>query len=94
MSEEVLKKVDQFISDMAAKFPKYKWTRMAGPKNIRIVRTDIDNEMSRSVYCFVRKSDGAILKAAGWNAPAKGVRGSIMDYDIKKFDWSAGCLYR
>lgn len=32
---------------------------------------------SRSAFCFVRKSDGAVLKAASWKAPAKHVRGSI-----------------
>lgn len=30
-----------------------------------------------SVFCFVRLADGAILKAAGYKAPAKGVRGNI-----------------
>jgi hypothetical protein len=62
----------------------------AGSKNIRIVRTRMSDgkPVGRSVACFVRKSDGAILKAAGWKAPfiAKGgpmdawtVRGSIFD---------------
>lgn len=46
----------------------------AGPKNVRIVKNDT---VSRSVYCFVRIEDGAILKADGWKKPAKGVRGSI-----------------
>jgi hypothetical protein len=31
----------------------------------------------RSIYCFVRKTDGAILKAASWQAPAKGVRSTV-----------------
>lgn len=62
----------------------------AGSKNLRIVRTRMGNgkPVGRSVACFVRKSDGAILKAAGWKAPfiAKGgpnapmtVRGSIFN---------------
>ena len=32
-----------------------------------------------SVYCFVRKSDGAILKAATYKTPAKHARGNIND---------------
>lgn len=32
-----------------------------------------------SVHCFVDPSNGNIYKAAGWNAPAKGVRGNIND---------------
>ena len=36
----------------------------------------------RSVYGFVRKADGAILKAAGWKAPALNhARGFVTDSD-------------
>ena len=30
-----------------------------------------------SVHCFVEIATGDIYKAAGWNAPAKGVRGNL-----------------
>jgi hypothetical protein len=33
----------------------------------------------RSVYCFIDLSNGDILKAAGWKAPAKGARGNIFN---------------
>lgn len=46
-----------------------------GLKNVRVVSNDQNG--SRSVFCFVRIADGAILKAAGWKAPAKHARGSI-----------------
>jgi hypothetical protein len=36
---------------------------------------------SRSVYCFIEKSTGNILKSAGWRAPAKGTRGSVLIVD-------------
>jgi hypothetical protein len=50
---------------------------------------------SRSVYCFIEKSTGNILKAAGWSAPAKGTRGSVLIVDsYKNSDWSGGWLYK
>jgi hypothetical protein len=52
-----------------------KLTIERGQKNVRIVANDQGG--SRSVFCFVRIADGAILKAAGWKAPAKHARGSI-----------------
>ena len=60
-------------------------TAEPGSKYIRIV---VARYSSRSSACFVRKSDGAVLKCAGWKAPfiAKGgpnapmtIRGSIFD---------------
>ncbi len=43
---------------------------MSGRKYDRIV-------VEGSAHCFVRKSDGAVLKSASWKAPAKHVRGTI-----------------
>lgn len=52
-----------------------------GSKNVRVIK---DEGHTRSVHTFVRIADGAILKAAGWKAPApRGVRGSIYKSD----DW-------
>ena len=50
-----------------------------GKKNIKVIMTDVSG--SASVYCFIEKDTGNILKAAGWNAPAKGTRGSIWNPD-------------
>ena len=47
-----------------------------GHKYARIVR---DDGSSRSVFCFVNKATGDILKADGWKGPAKGARGNIYD---------------
>lgn len=61
----------------------------AGPRYARIVRADANGGQA-SVHCFVRLSDGAVMKAAGWKAPfiAKGgpdcpatVRGNIFASD-------------
>lgn len=51
-------------------------TAEGGAKNVRIVSNQTTGA-GRSVFCFVRIADGAILKAAGWKAPAKHARGSI-----------------
>ena len=51
-----------------------------GRKYIRIVRHWGGKPNDRSVLCFVRASDGAVLKAAGWKAPTLNfTRGSIFD---------------
>lgn len=47
-----------------------------GQRYIRVVRSDYG---ARSVHCFVDTTTGDVLKAAGWRAPAKGVRGNIFD---------------
>lgn len=48
-----------------------------GKKNARIVRAD---QSSRSVHTFIDMTNGNILKAAGWKAPApNGVRGNIFN---------------
>lgn len=41
-----------------------------GKKYIRIVKEG-------SVYCFIDKSNGDVLKAVSWKAPAKHARGNI-----------------
>ncbi len=48
-----------------------------GSRYVRIVSTKGGSPNSQSVYCFVDKTNGDILKAATWRAPAKHARGSI-----------------
>lgn len=67
-----------------------------GVKQVRIV---IRDQTSRSVYCFIDLSNGDILKAAGYKAPAKGKRGSIWNDDCdvgdgKPCDLHGSGLYR
>lgn len=50
-----------------------------GSKYIRIVRAGTGQ---RSVHCFIDRSNGDILKAAGWVGPAKHARGNIFADDI------------
>ena len=75
-------KVQEMMASYYAKeFPKSqppKLASMEGPKFVRIVKV---GPAERSVYCFVEKATGAILKADGWKRPAKGARGSIYGAD-------------
>jgi hypothetical protein len=51
-----------------------------GGRYVRVVIADASG-VSRSVYCFVDTTNGDILKAASWKAPAKHARGSIFSAD-------------
>jgi hypothetical protein len=70
----------------AANFPTNERTvlsTMEGKRYVRIVRS---SHGSRSVWGFLDKTTGDILKAAGWKAPAKIARGNI--FAASQFD---GC---
>lgn len=75
------------------KLPALELTAEIGPRYIRIVETDGPHH--RSAFCFVDRQSGAILKAAGWKGPAKGVRGSIFaeDFGIGKAVTPYGAAY-
>lgn len=47
-------------------------------KWVRVVR----EEVQKSVFCFIDPETGDLYKPAGWNTPAKGIRGNI--YNEKK----------
>ena len=52
------------------------YTADVGRKFIRIVQQNARGGQ-RSSFCFIDRSNGDILKCAGWHAPAKGARGNI-----------------
>lgn len=54
------------------------FTVTEGRRYLRVVRTETFGA-SRSVFCFVDKTNGDILKAATWKAPAKHARGNVFD---------------
>jgi hypothetical protein len=49
-----------------------------GKRYAKLIR---DDNVQKSVYCFVDLTNGNVLKAAGWSAPAKGARGNINNED-------------
>lgn len=53
-------------------------TYTEGKKFIRIVEQNMKGE-NQSVFCFIDKTNGDVLKSAGWKVPAKGARGNIFD---------------
>ena len=58
-------------------------------------KVEMNTRGSRSVYCFINKRNGEILKSAGWRAPAKGARGSVLiPKSYSHSDWSGGWLYK
>ena len=56
-----------------------------GRRYIKIIVTEargqeIDEQfVDSSVYCFIDKKNGDVLKSASWKAPAKHARGNIFD---------------
>lgn len=57
-----------------------------GVKFVRVVRGEKNRQSGevtgRSVYCFIRKDNLDILKAAGWKSPAKHARGNLRNENM------------
>src|SRR6478736_2862452 len=60
----------------------------AGDRFIRIARAEYQRPIEahskptcRSAHCFIDRTNGDVLKAAGWSKPAKGARGNIFNAD-------------
>ncbi len=49
----------------------------SGKRYVKIIMNA--NGVGGSVHCFVDATNGDVLKAAGWKAPAKHARGNIFD---------------
>lgn len=67
-----------------------------GKRFVRIIMSI--NGTSNSVHAFYDIQTGDVLKAAGWKAPAKGVRFNLLDDEsfarlIEVADWSGRYLY-
>ena len=93
--------LDAFMAVLTEKAEgRYAYSVKMGRTNAKVLMAPIlngqPNEMSRSIYCFIRLADGAILKAASWSTPAKGVRAWLADVlaDPAPVHYSTGWLYR
>ena len=76
-------KMQEFIDTLNAKYPvvesydrKYAFT--TGKRYYKIVRATQEDKVESS-YGFVDIENGDLYKAASWSAPAKHVRGNILD---------------
>ena len=87
--------IQEFVAALNLKFnhTDYEFTAdKPGAVNVRIVRSYVGGGQ-RSVFCFIERETGDILKAASWKAPAKGVRGNLATVDMSKVDPYGSWLY-
>lgn len=93
MTSQTLAALEGFVAALNTKFGTEQGYQFSverpGVKYTRIVR---GGSGQRSVYCFV-DGEGNIYKAAGWKAPAKGVRGTLATVDMSKVDPYGSWLY-
>jgi hypothetical protein len=67
------------------------FTLETGQRYIRVV-VSRGGDSGRSVHSFIDKTNGDILKAASWKAPAKHARGNIFS-DIQGLDGKGSIAY-
>ena len=103
---ELNKLIDRYIAGLQRDFDSKGFTNIKrgfateeGRKYIKIVDGYLDDNggmlQSRSVVAFINKETGDVLKPAGWNAPAKGVRYNLYtDIDYLENNCGGGHLYR
>ena len=75
--------------------PDYDFVIESGRKYLKIVM--VNNQ--RSVHAFVDRKTGELYKPAGWQGPAKHVRGQLLDSAsrediLERCDWAGGYLYK
>jgi hypothetical protein len=64
--------------------------RSVGPKYAKLALTRPGEAVGGSVYCFIDRTNGNLLRAAGWATPAKHARGNIRVGDAS--NWFNGAL--
>lgn len=69
---------DDYMKEHFALNPKESFSITDGSRYVRVVNSS-EGGGSRSVWCFVDKTNGDVLKADSWKAPAKHARGNIFD---------------
>ena len=77
----VQKASDQRMAKDFPTLPREKFHFDKGKRYWRLVRTTDGGGHSQSVFCFLDTTNGDVLKAASWKAPAKHARGNIFNGD-------------
>jgi hypothetical protein len=90
ITEELLQRLNQFLrlatrlrtahtqTHYPSLTPDPPLEMMNGQRYVRVVA---GSRGSRSVYCFIDKTNGDVLKAEGWKKPAKHKRSNLFDDD-------------
>jgi hypothetical protein len=91
-----------FVEAMNQKFAneQFRFDATAGRNYDKIINVNINGgHESRSVHAFIDRKTSGLLKAAGWSAPAKGIRFNLSTPEalgnvIRQADKFGGYLYR
>jgi len=79
---ELVSRLQLKINEYYTKYYSYsvpdKFIITEGKRYFKIIKTNLSN---RSVYAFVDKTTGDILKPASWAAPTKHARGNVNEND-------------
>ena len=72
----------------------FKLSIIKGRRYEKIASTDDTDQPTTRVWAFIDKTNGDVLKPAGWKAPAKHPRGNIYDeHDGMRFIGAYGPSY-
>jgi hypothetical protein len=94
INEDIKSDISKFLDKLNKEFPEQEYTTdFKGGKYARILQQSRKYSGNRSAWGFVAMEDnpskgfkkGDLLKAAGFNTPAKGARGNILD-GTEKYD--------
>jgi hypothetical protein len=85
--EQNLNQFCQFVQTLLQSQVKHTLQISKGRKYTKLI--SVDTLGSRSVWCFVDQTNGDILKAATWSAPAKHARGNISRPEsYQNYEWT------
>lgn len=84
-------KVDAYWTKQEYTHDRPTYSLMPGRRYIRIVSS---GHGQRSVWGFVDKTNGDILKAEGWKKPAKHARGNVFNLANALLDWTGPAYLR
>jgi len=90
------KKIEVIFNEGALQAGAYGVDITEGPRYLRVARVNRAHNvgLTRSVYLFIDRQNGDLLKASGWSAPAKGARGNLHQPDALRTATPYGFGYR